>query len=101
MQDSIVSQSHADGASVCPVCSHSPLNHRRGRCLIPNCPCRWNPPRPESPDALYDLDTQLAHVMGQRAIALIRDGRDAASIARLAASYAFRAYPALRLEVTQ
>lgn len=51
----------------------------------------------ESPDALYDLDTQLAHVFGQRTKQLIQDGREPATTARLAASYAFRAYPALRL----
>lgn len=56
-----------------------------------------NPPR-ESPDALYDLDTQLAHAFGRRTRELIRDGREGATSARLAASYAFRAYPALRLD---
>lgn len=45
----------------------------------------------------HGLDRTLAIVFGQRAIQLIRDGREPATAARLAASYAFRARPDLRI----
>lgn len=54
--------------------------------------------RPESTDALFDVSPEaLARRMGERAQQLMRDGRDPFVAARLAASYAFKAQPALRL----
>lgn len=49
-------------------------------------------------DALYDTSNQaMAARFGLRTAGLIRAGKDAADMARLAASFAFRADPSLRL----
>jgi 3-oxoacyl-[acyl-carrier-protein] synthase III len=47
--------------------------------------------RPESTDALYDTSNEaMAERFGMRTRQLLHDGRDVASVARIAASYADR-----------
>ena len=47
--------------------------------------------RDESPDRLFDTsDLAMAERMGRRTLQMLHDGRDVASVARLAASYADR-----------
>ena len=55
--------------------------------------------RPDASDALFDTSpTHLAEVFGRRTIELMRTGRDPFTAARLAATFAFRAKPSLRLQ---
>lgn len=58
--------------------------------------------RPESTDALYDTSPRhLAAQFGLKAIEHLRAGRDPVFAARLAASFAFKAEPSLRLRVVE
>lgn len=55
-------------------------------------------PRDDAPDGLFDTsDRAMAARFGARTRQLLREGRDPCHIARLAASYAFKVDPSLRL----